>query len=155
MSKVKKVLYLCPEFNYYSSSNTNNMKTNLSKTGRILATALIVCLTLASFSFRVSATPDNNSSNYSTTIDQNDDKLVGRYSAFGIGSAFGNTVTHSQTFEVFQDNKGYYIKDPKYRNVKNYLQRNTKSEYMGYSVKQYNYWTLTTLGSDIFWYFKI
>lgn len=131
------------------------MKTNLLKLGCILAAATLVCLTLASFSFKVSGTPDTSNSSYSSIIDPNKDKLVGRYSAFGLSTAFGNTVTHNQTFEVYQDAKGYYIIDPKYRNVKNYLQRNTKSEYLGYSVKQYNYWTLTTLGSDIFWYFKI
>ena len=131
------------------------MKTNLLKPGRILAAAMLVCLTLASFSFKVSGTPDNSNSNYTSTIDQNDGRLVGRYSALGLSTAAGNVVTHNQTFEVYQDNKGYYIMDPKFRNVKNYLQRNSRSEYLGHPVKQYNYWTLTTLGMDIFWYFKI
>lgn len=82
--------------------------------------------------------------------------LVGMVSALGLsrGLTGSGVVTHSQSFQVYKDSNGYYIIDPK-THLSNYLSRNGDRTFLDYPVGQYNYKTLTTLGSDIHWFFSL
>lgn len=105
-----------------------------------------------------SASSSNTSNNYNsssnTSTSNNAGVLVGNYTAYGLSKSFGNTVTHSQTFAVYRDSRGYYIIDPKWK-TNNYLHANTDRTYFDYPVGAYNYRTMTSLGSDVHWFFKL
>lgn len=105
-----------------------------------------------------SASSSNTSNNYNsssnTSTSNNAGVLVGNYTAYGLSKSFGNTVTHSQTFAVYRDSRGYYIIDPKWK-TNNYLRANTDRTYFDYPVGAYNYRTMTSLGSDVHWFFKL
>lgn len=83
-------------------------------------------------------------------------QLVGYFQAFGLGEAYGNTVTHNQSLAVYRDNSGYYIMTHHlYGDVPARLQSNTKSTYKGYNVSQYNYWVMDVNFNDIVWFIKL
>lgn len=88
-----------------------------------------------------------------TKTAQQQEKCLGTVKAYGIGEGFGMNVEHSQTFQLYQDDRGYYIMDTKYSRAKLYLGSNTRDKFGEYSVSMYNYSTITTNG--VHWYFKL
>ncbi len=95
----------------------------------------------------------NTSSTDNSNNTSNKDKYIGRISAFGLSKFAGSTVTHKQSFEVWQDNHGYYIMDRHvYGQVKGYLIRNTHDKYFDCNVSNFNY---SGTSSGINWFFKL
>lgn len=99
-----------------------------------------------------SGSSSSSSSSYGSS-NSSGGTLVGRCAAFGIGNAFGNTVTYNQTLEVYRDGGGYYIMSG---STPYYLRTNTHSTYNGYSVSQYRY-TVVDVGNgmDIIWFLNL
>ena len=102
----------------------------------------------------------NNSSNSSSSSSSSSGSasgtLVGHYQAFGVSQAFGNNVTHNQSVAVYRDSHGYYILSHHlYGDVPSYLQSNSKSTYLGYSVGHYRYWVLDSGYNDITWFLNL
>ncbi len=92
-----------------------------------------------------------NSSNQNNSSSSTGDRLVGNFQAFGISDGItGGTVTHSSSFPVYQySNGGYYVKSGWKMST---LSTNGKSSHSGYSVSQYNYFTVI---DGVVWYFRI
>lgn len=100
-------------------------------------------------------TPAPESSTYSgNSSNSQQGVLVGNYAAFGFGQAYGNTVTHNQTWTIYRDQHGYYVIDPK-NHLPNYLRYNSFTTYFDYPVSGYNYVFSTFLGSDIIWFVRL
>lgn len=94
--------------------------------------------------------PSSSTSTPATTTTSSSEIFVGSYTAFGLSQAYGNIVTHSNTFSVYKDNGGYYIKETY---GKKYLNYNSSSSRFGYDVSGYNYMIISI--SDVIYYFRL
>ncbi len=133
---------------------TNNKKANTNQGGMSsaeLATAFLLGMTDGFNSSYPSY--GNNSSSYGSS-NSSQGGLVGNFQAFGLSSSYGSTSTHRQTFSVYRDSRGYYIIEPRWKN-KQYLNVNSHRSYYNYPVGDYNYTTMTSQGTDIFWFFRL